>query len=330
MCWYVQQLWGQINSITHMVSFASYDVILIGVALICTVSNAMQYIRRTPWNEHAEALHQDYIARRLRCLADRRFPLPDVAFLSFSMIWVLINSSLQIVNLIHFANANDTGINSTSNTADQPNATFQFYKTSMVVVLSFIGLPIYASFWYYVLVMRRALTAEFNLVLVFVKRNEGNLEWCRRRIVEINHEFHLLRVVLARLMPFIMASAVLGLTVHISWNYEVYSQTMKHLAKNNLIINIIIFCEKFMVLILPIIAVGGLNIDQVWQQFNYALTRQRNTNHEEFWDHLLNFTTELHTEHKGHNLTLFLSVISFYLGLNISDQKLDYGKEIII
>ena len=295
----------------------------------------MQYFSRGPITDGSwyEVLHQDYIARRLRCLAGRRFPLPALMFLSFSMTWVFANNSLQVANLIHYLNATGHGNASevvpASGNEPIPRQIFKMFKTALDFAVSIIGLPIYASFWYYVLVTRRALTAEFNLVLVFVKRNEGNLDWCRRRIVEINHEFCVLRGVLARLMPFIMATAVLGLTVHISWNYNVYSEDKENLANENLIINIFIFSEKFMLLILPLLAVGGLSIDHVWLQFKYALSRQRSCEYEEFWARLLNFTTELYAENKGHNLTLFLSVISLYLGRNISDQKLDYSSGLL-
>ncbi|XP_033646632.1 uncharacterized protein LOC117305859 [Asterias rubens] len=202
---------------------------------------------------------------------------------------------------------------------------FTILRTAMGISVSIISLAIYTCFWYNILIMRTALTAELNLVIDFIKRNTGNLDLCRRRVFEVNHDFRILHGLLATLMPFIVASSVLGLTVHITWNYHIYSFKDKGIAMRNLLINISIFTSKCFALILPLLAVGGINIDFIWQQFNYALMRQRNSLHEEFWERLLGFTAELQDERKaGHNLMLFLSLISLYLGRNLPEQRLDY------
>jgi hypothetical protein len=235
---------------------------------------------------------------------------------------------MQAVNLAQYltkpANATPKVIVDMSLNDPIPGDIFRFLKNIMDFIISLVGLPLFASFWFYILVMRRALAAELNLVLIFIKRNEGNLVQCRRRIAEINREFGLLREVLAVLVPFVMASSVLGLTVHITWNYDVYSNPMKNIARENLLINIFIFSEKLMLLIIPLLAVGNVSIDYVWSQFMYALSRQRSFDNEKFWDQLLSYAVEINTECKGHHVMLFLAVISLYLGRNITDQKLDY------
>ncbi len=335
ICWYMIKFWGRAHYITHLLSVFTYETILLEVALVCTVSNTMRYIHWAPEKKTSswwEVLHQDYIARRLVCLTSAQFRLPGVLFLSFTTVWILIINSLHIKNAIAIVSTleNNTTQNNTQTTAHIHDLRFTLFKSVVIVGSSIVGLPLFACFWYYVLVMRRALTAEFNLVLVFTKRYEGNLGLCRRRIAEINHEFCLLQRFLSGLMPFIMASAVLGITVHITWNYEVYSGSKIYLANNNLLINIVIFNEKLLVLILPLLAVGGINIDDVWVQFNYALSRQRSCCHEAFWDRLLAFTAEIHEGSKGLNLTIILSAISVFLGQNITNQKLDYRGELLI
>ncbi|XP_071804661.1 uncharacterized protein [Asterias amurensis] len=334
--WYVVSYWGQISNINHLVSFLAFGDIIVGVALVCTLSNAVQYRRREPVSDWSwyDVLHQDYILRRLRCLAGRRFPLPKKVFLIFSLVWLFVVNTMQVVLLVNSLSR----VNATLLTNDScmpmgisliekspPTKAFTILNTTMVIFVSIIGLAIYTLFWYNILVMRTALATELNLVIVFIKRNTGNLDLCRRRVFEINHDFRILHVLLATLMPFIVASSVLGLTVHITWNYQIYSEKDKGIAMRNLLINIFIFTSKCFILILPLLAVGGINIDFIWQQFNYALMRQRNSRHEEFWERLLGFTAELQDERKaGHNLMLFLSLISLYLGRNLSGQRLDY------
>ncbi|XP_038051408.1 uncharacterized protein LOC119724427 [Patiria miniata] len=339
--WYFYEFWGDLRQVTHFVSFLSYGGILLGVAWVCTASNVLQYVRRAPGNSCRwyNVLHADYIARRLRCLTGRKFRLPASMFLTLSILWAVVNVAFQVVSLVQFLNSGNLKPEKMSSNTTCPTvvpqtaeyAVFVFVKTFLGMVIAAIGLPIYAAFWHYVLVMRKGLTAELNLVLVFVKNNEGRVDWCRRRVVEIHREVSLLRRILVRLMPFIVATGVLGLTVHISWNYNVYSDSehekcQKNLAKDNLIINIFIFSEKFMVLFLPLLAVGGLNIDHIWQQFTYALSRLKNSDHEEFWDRLMHFTKELDPEHKDIDLTVVLAVVSLYLGRNLTGQQLDYTK----
>ena len=324
---YIYNFWGSSENLTHFVSFMTYVVVLAGISLVCTVFNAMSWtpVKDGSW---CEVFHLDYTARRLRCLAGRRFPLPEALFLSLIIVWVFVNNSMQAVNLAQYltkpANATPKVIVDMSLNDPIPGDIFRFLKNIMDFIISLVGLPLFASFWFYILVMRRALAAELNLVLIFIKRNEGNLVQCRRRIAEINREFGLLREVLAVLVPFVMASSVLGLTVHITWNYDVYSNPMKNIARENLLINIFIFSEKLMLLIIPLLAVGNVSIDYVWSQFMYALSRQRSFDNEKFWDQLLSYAVEINTECKGHHVMLFLAVISLYLGRNITDQKLDY------
>ena len=331
--WYMIKFWGIFRYITHLLSVLSYEAILLEVALICTVSNTMRYIHRASGKKNSswwQVLHQDYIARRLLSLTGTQFRLPGVLFIFFTTVWILAINALHVLNGIQILSAAMDNKQSYTPTTARRELAFTLFKLVVIIGTSVVGLPLFACFWYYVLVMRMALTAEFNLVLVFIKRYEGNLALCRRRIAEINHEFCLLRRVLTFLMPFIMASAVLGITVHITWNYEVYSGTKMYLANENLLINIVIFNEKFLVLILPLLAVGGINIDDVWVQFNYALSRQRSCRHEAFWDRLLAFSAEIHEESKGHNFTIILSAISVFLGQNITNQKLDYRGELLI
>jgi hypothetical protein len=238
---------------------------------------------------------------------------------------VLLVNSLSRVNATLLTNDSCMPMGISLIEKSPPTKAFTILNTTMVIFVSIIGLAIYTLFWYNILVMRTALATELNLVIVFIKRNTGNLDLCRRRVFEVNHDFRILHVLLATLMPFIVASSVLGLTVHITWNYQIYSEKDKGIAMRNLLINIFIFTSKCFVLILPLLAVGGINIDFIWQQFNYALMRQRNSLHEEFWERLLGFTAELQDERKaGHNLMLFLSLISLYLGHNLADQRLDY------
>ncbi|XP_071804669.1 uncharacterized protein [Asterias amurensis] len=335
--WYVVTYWGQVRYINRLVSVFSFVYIVSGVALVCILSNAVQYCRRGPvldWSWYY-VLHQDYILRRLRCLAGRTFPLPKKVFLIFSLVWLLVNYTMQVGNLVSYLGRSNSsriindsvtpfGNSSVHLMMSAPTA-FTILKTAIGISVSIIILAIYTCFWYNILVTRTALTAELNLVIVFIKRNTGNLDLCRRRVFEVNHDFRILHVLLATLMPFIVASSVLGLTIHITWNYEIYSEKDKGIAMRNLPINMFILSSKSFVLILPLLAVGGINIDFIWQQFNYALMRQRNSLHEEFWDRLLGFTAELQDERKaGHNLMLFLSLISLYLGRNLPEQRLDY------
>ncbi|XP_022105781.1 uncharacterized protein LOC110987393 [Acanthaster planci] len=334
--WYLYEFWGQLRGVTHLVSFLAYSVILVGVAFVCMASWTMHYFSRLPGKagHWYNMLHVDYVARRLRCLSGSKLRLPASLFLTFSMVWAVVNVFFQVLNVVQYLISTDNstsscteGLNkeSAGNLIESPDYHgFLLVKTVLGVVTAVLCLPSYASFWHYVLVIRQGLTAELNLVLVFIKHNEGRLDWCRRRIVEIHRELAVLRHVMAGLMPFIVASGVLGVTVHISWNYNVYSDNKRCLAEENLLINIFIFSEKFMVLILPLVAVGGLNVDHIWFQFMYALSRQKNTDHEEFWDRLLHFTKELDPEHNGMDITVLLSVVSLYLGRNLTGQQVNY------
>ena len=332
---HVVEFWCEIQNLTRFVSFISYALKPLVVSLICTVSSGINFIRRAPAKRGGwlEMLDVDYAARRLRCLSGRKLNTPAVTFLILSMVWAMINISLQVVNLVRSPKWSDShDLNSSHSQSEISieeggNHLVGLLKNLLGVFIAVIGLPMYTFFWYYVLVMRNGLAAELNLVLVFIKRNEGQLDWCRRRIAEIHYEFGVLRQVVAWLMPFIVASGVLGITVHITWNYTIYSQSQKDVANDNLLINILIFSEKFMLLVVPLLAVGGLNIDHTWLQFTYALSRQRSKDHEEFWDRVLRFTAELEPGRNHVDVTLFLTVISLYLGRNLTGQYLDYSRD---
>ncbi|XP_072175619.1 uncharacterized protein [Diadema setosum] len=318
---YITLLFGREDEIMHLASYMTFSFALIGVTLICLYSKLRYYFSFGSYLDTdygpiywgwCGVLHQDYVTRRLQYLYHGgSFRIPNRTYLASCLIWPLVNTALQG---LYFSEL-------------KPSSSSMFIFSFSKITFVTVGMLLFGTFNHTLYLLRHSFEVECNLLLAFIVEHEGKLDRCRMRLAETYRDYRLFRSSLGAWMPFIIALGVLGLTIHINWNYNVYSghETLKASYAEVITLNVFIFSEKVMCLALPLIAIGGADLTYIWRQFHYALSRHRRSRHEYFWDRLMWYTRELDENDRPTGVALFLSVISLYTGLKLCSQNLDYS-----
>ena len=79
-----------------------------------------------------------------------------------------------------------------------------------------------------------------------------------------------------------------------------------------------------MFLALPLVAVGGINLNRLWMQLKRGISQMRTVPNEDFWDRIMVFCQEQSPMRKVKVPTLMFSALGLILGLKFADQNIDY------
>lgn len=323
---YFRYLFGREDEVMHLTSFMSFSISLSSVTLICVYAKTRYYLsgygrnldteggRSRDWG-WCEVLHQDYMTRRLQYLCGASgFRLPSLSFHMSCLLWPAVNVIFEIVYMYFNSVAQVQPVN---------------LMFAVIEVLSVThGMLLFGVFCYTLFLLRSSFETECNLLLAFFVENEGHLDRCRLRLAETYRDYRVFRSAVSAWVAFIVTIGILGLTIHLSWNYDVYSgnEKLEMSGKDLILLNCLIFSEKLMILTLPVFAVGGMDHDCLWRHFRLALSRNRRSEQEYFWERLTYYLRELTENDRETGITMFLSVVSLYTGLRLGVQNLDYSR----
>ncbi|XP_070539968.1 uncharacterized protein [Ptychodera flava] len=180
----------------------------------------------------------------------------------------------------------------------------------------------FASYWYVILLMRRAIEVDMKTASLFLQEARNNNALCRQRIMENFVDF-------SRLNSFVSGWIVLQVNVnafklscHLFWNYAIYSK-QSHLASATLI-NLLISVEILTYFILPFFAVGWFNIEYVWKDFMARVEYLQSEN--EYWP-CFKMIKHLQPTVSNVTVTVLFSVLTVFLSLQFTTQYAKYWEE---
>lgn len=321
---------GQTSHIIHFISMTTYSVNLLILPLSCSLSRiyfffiSKETIRTLDCCSIAWCLwmflEEPFVVRRLRFLplTKKNKPFPFSAFLLISFIFCVISAYLTFV------------------VALEATAVAQCDSTSLSVlsVSASLGMLFFSLFCNYVYILRTSLREELLFLVKYCYCNEGNVQACRRRIVSMVRDYRVIRSVTNLWMQVVLPASVLGLVVHLKWNYLVF--TSEHTYNNrvkpgekemrNLVLmSIYIFVSKIMVTCLPVLAIGGTDLQYMWNEMRLTLSLIQQSHAERFWKETLKFVNKLNPHGTEEWVaSVALSVIGVYLGLRVGTQDVDY------
>ncbi|XP_070539972.1 uncharacterized protein [Ptychodera flava] len=179
-----------------------------------------------------------------------------------------------------------------------------------------------SSFWYVILLMRRAVQADVKRVALFLEETHDNNGLCRQRIMETFVEFSRLNSFTSGWIALLVNINAFKLSCHLFWNYEIYSK-QSNLASATLI-NWQISLTILNNFILPFFAVGWFNVEYIWRDFMAHVEYLQSEN--EYWPC---FKMIKHLQPAVNNviITLVFSVLTVFLSLQFTDQYADYWGE---
>nr|XP_054759792.1 uncharacterized protein LOC129265903 [Lytechinus pictus] len=287
-------------------------------------------------------LHQDYVMRRLQYLSNAstrsRGRSPDGTwFIVAGCVWIMIDAAIMIAF---------------GSLVEHSHGPWEFQST----LVSFLFL-VFVAFCAFLFLMRKSFENEMEVDLAFIVKHKKRiviakqtpvylrdpiyhlcifcyfhycrLDFCRGRLSETYRDFQIFNYVIHYWMLFTVNLATLGLAVHLSWNYQALHNaktTQEYITIN--VMNAIIFSEKIMVLILPLLALRGINLAHLWRHFRRALSSLRQSEYDLCIDGMIRHLEDLkcfgdYSGGAGNFNTLITLAIGYY-GLKNGSQDWKY------
>ena len=245
---YLVLYWGDQTQLLRLLSYSSYIGTIATAPLLCLYANLRHIYPRSHVSSFAwsTALHPRFIIKRIQYLQ------PESSTVNKPLLFLCIVWSFGVA----------------------------FYRASIYIFLvdrktihTYISIItdgiqtiIWALFCYLLSVLRLSIRRQLYLDITFLLNHVGRVDTCRRRLGASLDELGSVNNLCAFWMIITISLTSLGLVTHTSWNYMLYSKEIQ-MSTIQFHINLMIWSSLLMVLVLPLMVVGGLDLRQVWQNF---------------------------------------------------------------
>ncbi|XP_070545198.1 uncharacterized protein [Ptychodera flava] len=300
--------WGKRDLTLHLLSASTYVLPLVVVTSIRMVSMIYEWAPPTK-NWWVYALTKGNVLTRLNVLDLSRY----TAFGYLSVSFFLVCACFELTyHFYRFSKCHDLHVKD---------------YTDLAAFL--IGEFMFAAFCYEIHLLKRCLQSDMKLCLSFVKRNiENGLDLCRQRILATYSEFLKLHSLVSSWLVFQFSISVFKLSCHIYWNYNVFAVNTDVIPA--ILINVVIWCESMMFLLLPTFAVGGFSISYLWNDFKLDCKRLQRKKEGENWHRVVRLLKTLNVTESGIYLTAFFSILSVFSALHLGSQYAEYWRDNIV
>lgn len=172
-----------------------------------------------------------------------------------------------------------------------------------IVIEGFIN---FGGFCYLVYLLRCSYESEIRLVSKFLRENIEDIDLCRARLAEAFDAYHIFREFASGwiAMNLILCTVCLLLELHI-WIVKTEPLAFFQYEHSFLLV----FC-----LVLPILSLGNVDVDYLWNRLVRQVSRQRSLEQEDSWDKLMQFLQEQRAGSRPWQavLAFFLSTIAIF------------------
>ena len=164
----------------------------------------------------------------------------------------------------------------------------------------------FGGFCYLVYLLRCSYESEIRLVAKFLCHNIDDTDVCRARLAEAFDAYHIFREFASGwiAMNLILCTVCLLLELHI---WIVKTQPLAPFQYEHTFL-LVFF------LLLPIVSLGNVDVDYLWNRLVRQVSRQRSTRQEQYWDKLMQFLQEQKAGTRPWQavLAFFLSTIAIF------------------
>ena len=190
------------------------------------------------------------------------------------------------------------------------------------IVLTVEGIFNYGGMCYVVYLLRCSYEAEVHLVIKFLQRNINDLDLCRARLAAAFDSFHRFREFASGWFALILliSTVCMLLELHV-WIVTTIPLAPFQYARVLLL---------FIFMVTPIMSLGNVDVDYIWNRLFRRVSRQRTQKEEEAWDKVMQFLNEQRAGNRPWQAVLaflistiaLFSAIQFRLWKGASHSKL--------
>ena len=177
----------------------------------------------------------------------------------------------------------------------------------------------FGGFCFLVYLLRCSYESEIRLVIKFLHHNIEDIDLCRSRLAEVFDAFHTFREFASGwiAMNLILCTICLLLELHL---WIVHTELSPFQYEHTFILVV--------VLIAPIVSLGNVDVDYLWNRLVRQVSRQRTTQQEQQWDKLMQFLQEQRAGSRPWQavLAFFLSTIAIFSAIQFRLLSFDHQK----
>ncbi|XP_022092728.1 uncharacterized protein LOC110980400 [Acanthaster planci] len=303
---YFAKYWGEAERRFDLVIYSGFVLFVVSVPALCLVANIINMLpswrnksRSYAWSN---ALSIRYIVKRLQHLKLTEQGLPYKAFLLVCLAWPLGNS-IGRVALFH----------------DVSHTIVHISLASCTVTME-----IWGAFCYIVVLMRLSFQSQFEVELAFLRKHSDAMDRCRRRLTLLMEEFGSLGSLATLWVMFTIAVATWSIATQVYFDYAVNSMHNKTIPMFNTSRDLdpVIWSEIMMFLLLPLMAVGGLDLNRLWISFKRHIGEMRlipGRSYDAFCDKILAYCNEHPPVRSIETVTLLVSALGLCLAVEFKE-----------
>ncbi|XP_070545134.1 uncharacterized protein [Ptychodera flava] len=301
--------WGRQEAVLYMLSYTLY---LLPPTVVTTVLLVAVFLPLPTAGENGAlyALPRDHVLSQLPYLSKRMRLASKYAYIftTFGVFWGLAIFSFNLVSVFLAEECESID-----------------YLICFHVVSEVIGMFYFIIFCYLIFVLRNCLEINMVTTLAFLKSNIRGIDGCRARIMETHTDFLRLHTFSSRWIVFQMVVAVFHCYCHVHWNYKIF--LWENANFKAIFVNFSVWVEIILFSLLPLIAVNGFDIMEVWDKFAYNIQRIRKSSDEESWAVLQKTIRHITPEKTSIIMTVVFSTLSLFFALQLSGQYAEYWNE---
>ncbi|XP_022092730.1 uncharacterized protein LOC110980401 [Acanthaster planci] len=310
---YLRDYWGQKQQLIRLISYSTFLTFNMTSPFLSVVANVRNVMMDHRWMTRRrgfswyECLGLRYIVKRLQHMG-LEAGMAYKPYLAVCVIWPALNGGLRIAIYYLFVVHKSMDVH-----------------IQISLATGFVCMLAWGGFCYLMLLMRLSFQKQQRLELAFLWRHKGQVDVCRGRLRLYAEDLGSMCRLVSGWVIVVVAVSTWAFTTQICWDYLVISTGLKFKnADLELQINLLIWSENIMFLVLPLVAVGGFDINKLWVQFVRSVSQMRSEALEDFWDRVLVFCEEQSPTYRVETLTLVFSALGLFLGLHFGDQNVDY------
>ncbi|XP_032223480.2 uncharacterized protein LOC5522307 [Nematostella vectensis] len=264
------------NDIVTTLSLIGSKLLLFIAPLTCFISVLHSMWPRGLPGNWANAVDIDFIIGRLRCVNMKRKMYSGIFIFTISLILLTVECVRLAAPFFDKSLVSDIQVNCThkANTA-----IFCFD-----VFLTIEGYINFGGLVYIVYLLRCSYESEVKLVVKFLRQNIDDVDVCRARLAETFDAFHAFREFSSGFIALylIVCTVCILLELHV---WIVHTEPLAPFQYEHTVL-LIFF------LLMPIMAIGNVDCDYIWNRLLRKISRERITAEEESWNKVMQFLQE--------------------------------------
>lgn len=262
--------------IVHTLSWTGATLLLFIAPMACLVSVIHNTFPKVFPGQWARAVDVEFLICRLRFINMKRKKYSG--YIAF--VFGLAMMTVELVRVCApFFNKNLV-------TPTAVNHTFTGLHTSfpLTIFIYTEGYINFAGFCYIVYLLRCSYESEVGLVTKFLKQNIDDVDLCRARLAESFDAFHIFREFSSGwiALNLILTTVCILLELHV-WITSTTSLVLFQYEHTFLL---------FAFLMGPILSIGNVDCDYIWNRLLRNVSRQRTVEKEESWNKVMQFLNE--------------------------------------